>query len=225
MYHKFQHKGSQLSNYLNQIRGGKVAVISVVLILCGVAIFSLAFQKSDQLADVATATITPPCGIHHENDFSGPYDSERVAIIAVNVAAPEYFVLPDHGGMSIESGWLALLGNDFGDAMDEATPLTPNLYWNMSDKSVLIRIGNIRNISLDSGGLILIYSNDNSFGDLAQYSPEGAGTVSVSCGNGYYACCTSGPPAVAVCVANSITKTCTGGGLGATGCTISQADP
>lgn len=206
---------------MNRLRIAGLLVCGAV----GVLVASAASRASLPSGAVGAGSGTPRTV---RDDYSGPYDADGMGLLAGSLKAPEYFVLPYHGGLSVQFGWLVEIGEDAARTVTADGELSPGLYRNLSGESVTFVRGKSDVFELADRGLILTCSAQNTKGDLRAAfvdSERATGGVRVICRSGFYACCNSTPaPATAKCVADGTNPppTCQAGGPGSSECEVSE---
>lgn len=136
-----------------------------------------------------------------------------------------------------DGSWLVRLRDFSGESgagvagvVDHSDPRIPaGAYLNTSGLPVTIEYAGVdgawSGTSIYEPGAILYFADQWMSRDGDEVNSAGV-TVSVTCRDGFFACCNAGPPPTARCVANSNQhQTCTaGGGPGSVSCTVGSTN-
>ncbi|MGD9692891.1 MAG: hypothetical protein AB7G17_05160 [Phycisphaerales bacterium] len=164
--------------------------------------------------------------------------TDELAMLAGYLNAPYYFVVPHGQNVTLLEGSRVIrLGARFGEEPERNKPLVREILWNAGPEFVNFRLDDDPEVlALDPGAMIVIGSahamsdqereKQRRIDELHAHitdAPDAAG-CSVTCGPGYFACCTYGKaPGVrpsCVCRARSHLGTCDSGGEGSSECTL-----
>lgn len=154
----------------------------------------------------------------------------EIGEIATALGSPTYVVLYDNQGLQfVEFGaGLIKLGDGVGEVFGPASELTRGVFWNFSNETVWLGDGKGEPVyEVRPNGIVVVG------GDVNQAAAAVASGPSVTCGAGYYACCcqnSGGSSRTYTCIANGSPHNCnrpatgcTGGGPGATSCTMAAS--
>lgn len=166
--------------------------------------------------------------------------SEELAKLASFLNAPYYVVVPQGQNVTLLEGSRVIrLGARFGEEPPRNKPLLREILWNAGPGFVNFRLNDADDHHALEPGAIIVVGNAYTMSDaeLARQRKiaalherttgvADAGTCSVSCGPGFYACCDYGPAPgnqpTCVCRSRNHIVECDAGGEGATECTITQ---
>jgi hypothetical protein len=163
--------------------------------------------------------------------------NDEMAMIATYFNVPGYLVV-DNGntpGLQLvsETNDILVIGDSmfsgqatkyFGQTMHFGEEIRSGLVWNSSSEEILFEVPKTGDIyTLFAGEMLVVGNYLKQENQNKKYHILRAGTsCSVTCKDGYYACCNKGNSAYCRCVSNTILDaSCQTGGLGTASCSIS----
>ena len=164
--------------------------------------------------------------------------TDELAMLANYLNAPYYLVVPHGQNLTLLDGSRVIrLGAQFGEEPDRNKPLVREILWNAGPEFVNFKLNDEPDVYALEPGAMIVVGNAYALSELeiekqrkiaalhARHAdgPE-AVTCSVTCGPGYYACCSYGKaPGIrpsCVCRLRSHITKCDTGGEGSSECTL-----
>lgn len=167
-------------------------------------------------------------------------NSDELAKLASFLNAPYYVVVPQGQNITLLEGSRVIrLGATFGEEPHRNKPLVRGILWNAGPAYVDFRLNDTTDqYALEPGAIIVIgaaYNRSDAeiakLQKLAELTARASGTTdagscSVTCGPGFYACCQYGPAPgnqpTCVCRSTNSIIECDAGGIGSPECSMSQ---
>ncbi len=164
--------------------------------------------------------------------------ADELATLANYLNAPYYLVVPHGQNVTLLDGSRVIrLGATFGEEPERNKPLVREILWNAGPEFVNFKLNDEPDVyALEPGAMIVVgnayalsaheIEQQRKLAALHARHADGpdAVTCSVTCGAGYYACCTYGKaPGIrpsCVCRSRANLAKCDSGGEGSSECTL-----